>query len=80
MKYYRVKPEYDNKTRYTRNNHKQSISNGILVGNELYTTKEYARLAMCPEWFEVVEISKRKIYWFFGARFECNGGVNNEKY
>lgn len=70
MKYYRVKPQYDNKTRYTWNNHKQGVSNGIIIGNELYTPCEFARLAMCPAWFEVVEISKRKIYFFFGARFE----------
>ena len=76
MKYYKVKPQYDNKTRYTWNNHHQGVSNGILIANELYTTCEYTRLAMCPEWFEVVEISKRSIYWFFGARF---GGVENER-
>ena len=70
MKYYRVKPQYDNKTRYTWNNHHQGVSNGILVANELYTPKEFEKLANCPEWFEVVEISKRSTYWFFGARFE----------
>lgn len=70
MKYYRVKSQYDNKTRYTWNNHHQGIPNGIIVGNELYTPYEFKKLAMCPEWFEVVEISKRAIYTFFGARFE----------
>ena len=70
MKYYRVKPQYDNKTRYTWNNRRQGVPNGIIVGNELYTPCEFEKLAMCPEWFEAVEISKRDIYTFFGARFE----------
>lgn len=70
MKYYRVKAKYDNNTRYTWNNHHQGVPNGIIVGNELYTPREFEKLAMCPEWFEVVEISKRDIYTCFGARFE----------
>ena len=70
MKYYRVKPEYDNKTRYKWNNHGQGVPNSILIANELYTPYEYARLANCPAWFEVVELSKRAVYTFFGARFE----------
>ena len=70
MKYYRIKPQYDNKIRYTWNNHHQGVSNGILIANELYTPKEYNKLAICPDWVELVEVSKKKIYWFFGARFE----------
>ena len=69
MKYYRVKPQYDNKTRYTWNNHKQGVPNGILIANELYTPKEFEKLANCPEWFDIVEFSKRAVYFFFGARF-----------
>lgn len=69
MQYYRVKPQYDNKTRYTRNNKGQGVSNGILIANELYTPKEYEKLMNCPAWFELVEIPKNKIYFFFGARF-----------
>lgn len=42
---------------------------GILIANELYTPSEYKRLAMCPAWFDVVEIPKNKIHFFFGARF-----------
>lgn len=69
MQYYRVKPQYDNKTRYTRNNKGQGVGNGVLIANELYTPKEYKKLMNCPEWFELVEIPKNKIYFFFGARF-----------
>lgn len=72
MKYYRVKPQYDNKTRYTWNSHRQGVSNGILIANELYTHKEYSKLSICPDWVELVEVSKKKIYWFFGARFESD--------
>ena len=70
MLYYRVKPQYDNKVRYTWNNHGQGVSNGILIANELYTPGEFAKLTNCPAWFEKVNISKRNIYFFFGARFE----------
>lgn len=70
MKYYRVKPEYDNKIRYTWNNHKQGVPNGILIANELYTPCEYKRLATCPAWFDVVNLSKNKTFFSFGARFE----------
>ena len=48
MKYYRVKSQYDNETRFTWNNHHQGVSNGILIANELYTPKEYEKLANCP--------------------------------
>ena len=53
--------------------------NGYLqtVPNELYTPAEVKRYnvpdehgyRMRPEWLEPVNVSKRRIYWFFGARF-----------
>ena len=71
MKYYRVKPEYDNKPRYKWNNHRQGVPDGtVLIGNELYTPAEFKKIANCPEWFEKVEVSKFRTYCFFGARFE----------
>ena len=70
MKYYRVLPQYDNRTLYKLNNYKKAVPAGIMIANELYTLKEYARFAMNPACFELVEISQKKIYWFFGARFE----------
>lgn len=69
MKYYRVKPQYDNKVRYKWNNHGQGVPDSILIANELYTPKEFERLANYPAWFELVEIPKSKIYFCFGARF-----------
>lgn len=71
MLYYRVKPQYDNKKRYRWNNHGKAVADGsILVADELYTPCEFAKLANCPAWFESVNISKKNIYFFFGARFE----------
>ena len=72
MTYYKVKPEYDNEVRYTWNNHGQRVRNGILIANELYTPTEFLKIANCPAWFNVVQVSKRKVYWFFGARFAAN--------
>lgn len=70
MKYYRVKPEYDNVTRYKLNRCGACVPDSIIVGNELYTPCEYKRLAMCPAWFDVVEIPKNRTFFSFGARFE----------
>lgn len=69
MIYYRVKPEYDNKTRYKWNNHGQGVPDSILIANELYTPAEYKKIANCPAWFEQVNIKKTSIYFSFGARF-----------
>lgn len=70
MLYYRVKPEYDNARLLNRTTR---AFDGVLVGNELYTEKEWERLVLryrvsaivC----EPVQISKRNTYFFFGARF-----------
>ena len=68
MKYYRIKPEYDN-TRLLKR-----TFDGILIGNELYTVKAWERLvlkyrvseAVC----DIVNISPKETYWLFGARFQ----------
>ena len=76
MKYYRVKPEYDN-IHY-------SLDYDCLIGNELFTEKEFydveqAFLRKClnrnsasekfRKMFDVVNINKNDTYFFFGARF-----------
>ena len=83
MKYYRVKPEFDN--------YKMSKNYDIFVSNELFTEKElekvkikYANrnnmkrsimpLSAADEKglmlrFDIIEIPKSKTYWMFGARF-----------
>lgn len=76
MKYYRVKQEYDNVY--------YSLDDNFLVGNELFTEKEFygveqAFLRKCRnrnsavekfrKMFDVVNINKNDTYFFFGARF-----------
>lgn len=60
MKYYKVKSEADNKRRN---------DGSIYVANELYTEREKEKLNLNEAFLEVVEVSKKSIYWFFGARF-----------
>ena len=60
MLYYRIKPEYDQKKR---------CDGSILVANELYTQREKERFAISDEAVEAVQVSKRSVYIFFGARF-----------
>jgi hypothetical protein len=76
MKYYRVKPEYDNVY--------YSTDFDFLIGNELFTEKEFydveqAFLRKCRnrifalekfhKMFEIVNLNKNDTYFFFGARF-----------
>lgn len=72
MTYYRVKPEYDNKTRYVWRRG-QGVPDSILVANELYTKKEFEKIANYHGYFEKVEIKKTNTYFCFGCRFECRG-------
>lgn len=74
MIYYKVKAEHDNKTKwkyYGKGGFPYYIKeDGILIANELYTPKERERIANSNRYFEEVEVSKKKVYFFFGARFE----------
>lgn len=69
MTYYKVKPEYDNKTRYKYDNHHNGVPDSFLIANELYTPTEFQKIANCPAWFDTIEVPKNKTYFFFGARF-----------
>lgn len=73
MKYYKVKPEYDNKTIFKCARGGGLKIDGFLIGNELLTETEYKkRLNRAYGYincFDVVNINKNKTYWFFGARF-----------
>ena len=60
MTYLKVKASADNKRRQDGN---------IYVANELYTLKEVERFHINPAFCDKVEISQRKTFWFFGARF-----------
>lgn len=75
MIYYRVKADCDNRARYKYVGHSTKIKeDSFLVGHELYTPAERKKIANSDRYFEQVEVSKRKTYRFFGARFEDKGG------
>ena len=60
MLYYQIKPEFDQKKRR---------DGSILIANELYTPREKERFAISDEAVDPVQVSKRSVYFFFGARF-----------
>lgn len=75
MKYFRVKPEYAGKYKnpYVHNA-------DIYVSNELYTLKEVEKQNLNKNFLKEVNISKKSVYWFFGARFSTiTGGYDNYK-
>ena len=67
MLYYRVKPEYDNARLLNR---ATRAFDRILIGNELYTKKEWERLVLryrvSAVVCEPVQVNKRNTYFFFG--------------
>lgn len=74
MIYYRVPARMDNRPRHkraTKSNLSHLVYNGIWIAHELYTLAELRKLGYTepPDFLERVEISRRKIYWCFGARF-----------
>lgn len=60
MLYFKVKKEFDQKRRK---------DNSILIANELYTKKELEKYSISSNAVDSIEISKKDIYFFFGARF-----------
>lgn len=60
MTYYKVKPEFDQKKRR---------DGSILIANELYTPREKERFNISDKAVDPVEISRKSVYFFFGARF-----------
>lgn len=69
MKYYRVKPEYDQEPIW--NGKGRQI--GFLIANELYTPNEYGKLNVLrkEQKLEPIFVSQKDTYKSFGARFEC---------
>lgn len=65
MQYYRIPKELDGRQIYVK---QKRIS---FAGGELYTLRELEALGLkgWGKWLEAVEVSRKKIYWFFGARF-----------
>lgn len=82
MKYYKVKPQFDNAQILKTTGRGYYKIYGFLVGNELYTPAELKKLLNGATFrgcgikddtiiFDEIEISKNKTYFFFGARFEA---------
>lgn len=67
MIYYRVPAALDQRPVYKRSGPAWAVAR-VLIGGELYTAKECARLGINPAALEKMEISKRRVYCFFGAR------------
>lgn len=68
MKYYRVKPEDDQRKRYKSKRGRKEIA-GIYIANELVTAKEAKRENYDPARMQLIETSQRNTYFCFGARF-----------
>lgn len=70
MKFFKVKPEYDQT---------KIATNRILVKNELYTFRQLGKMSMnCKKFFDEVEINRNDTYWFFGARFSKQHPYNTQ--
>ena len=67
MKFYKVKKEAD-QIRFNN-----PLTGWHLIANELFTEKEVSKINFSEEekrkYFNKIEHSKFKTYWFFGARF-----------
>lgn len=81
MLYYKVKPEMNGKTRWREDISHKVIADGEFIEGELFTVRElsYYRLSVYAfeHGFEKVNISKKKIYWSFGARFAMAEAEND---
>lgn len=60
MLYYKVKPEFDQKKRR---------DGSILIANELYTPREKERFNISNKAVDPVQVSRKAVYFCFGARF-----------
>ena len=69
MKYYKVNPQYDGKSKRSHGD--------VYIANELYTEREVQRRNLNRTFLEEKEIYPKNVYWFFGARFEKGTGYSN---
>ena len=70
MTYYKVPQAWDQEPRPKQTKTGYYIFDGIWIGGELYTRRELEKRGAfgALKRFEKVEISKKQVYWFFGAR------------
>lgn len=78
MTYYRVNENYMDKLRIDHNRNMTQrgkyIDNGTFIYYELYTEKELAKFRVDLSKFDVVNVSRRDIYFSFGCRFQNGTG------
>lgn len=67
MKYYRVLQRYDQRPK-----NPQVRDGNIYIGGELYTPREVEKQGLNMKYLELIEISKKSVYFFFGARYSSN--------
>ena len=70
MVYYKVKMKHDNKHKNAKKH-----DDNIYIGNELYTEKEVIKQKLNLGYLTKIEVSKKMIYWLFGARFKVENIV-----
>lgn len=69
MKYFKVPANLDGRAVISKGLYCGKIER-FLIENELYTAKELEKYGMTETGFIPVDISKSRIFWNFGARFE----------
>lgn len=89
MKYYKVIQKFDNMDYWKKRKGKTALYfGGFLIGGELFTEKEIARFAevrfrnrlRIEQMVEPIEVSRKKVYWSFGARFIDNEVLQEGQY
>ena len=76
MLYYMIDSDMDNKSRRVKDPKTGKVMRrGIWVADELYTAKEISKYIDFEKVSRPVNVSKRRIFWFFGARFAEEGAV-----
>ena len=63
MNYYKVPKQMDNR---------RTANGTIFISGELLTGKGALKMGANLDALERIELSQRKTYWFFGARFAMN--------
>lgn len=78
MKYYQVIQKFDQMNYWKKSKGKTALYfGGFLIGGELYTEKELKRFTevrfanhlRIEQMVQPVEVSRKKVFWAFGARF-----------
>lgn len=78
MKYYQIIQKFDQMDYWKKRKGKTALYfGGFLIGGELFTQKELKRFAevrfrnclRIEQMVQPIEVSRKKVFWSFGARF-----------